>query len=629
MSTVIYKQLGAMQDLTLGTGQAVQTRNGKQVVVDKLSISYVFNNVADAVAGSDAILQVGLFVSTSGYWTPGDGGGANYLVVAGGTGTHDGGSYINCANGLQLQQGASLVTDVRTFGFAEAQSAVTNTLAFQAAIDFVSSALSRGTVELPAGTFSYNGVLVKQFVNIRGQGSVNTTLELETDNSTGFGCLAVVTNSFADQVSYGVFKGFAIIPKNPSALLPTNQVMWNAIGFSRWTTEDLFIGWCGGVIGIKADGATPASLGGPAQWYNGFRDIFVERPASWPTGGTGWLLGDTDIAKEQITTWTIVGGRTSGADSGVGLNMQGGNTINWLGHTFESCDVLVGSPAGTRGCESITFSPAYFEGTGTNLFTIYPNAEHTSIFGQFITGYTFTDTGTKTTIFSATTNKQQCGAAGAQSWQVDIENGNNSRPTFRGSTFPAIDLINSNGDDLTLVNDFNTSSSQYAFRLLYNNVTQSLLNVGIDFLASGVDNTLNIGTGALRMKTIYAATGTIDTSDERTKTELLPIDEAEKLVAVELKGQLKKFKFLDAVEEKGDNARIHFGVGAQTVKATFEKHGLVAEDYAMLCYDEWEDSYREITATEDKEAYQILEYKAGNRYGVRYNELLAFIIAAL
>ena len=35
----------------------------------------------------------------------------------------------------------------------------------------------------------------------------------------------------------------------------------------------------------------------------------------------GWLLGDTSVSLEQITTWAVTGGRTSGGDGlGVGLN---------------------------------------------------------------------------------------------------------------------------------------------------------------------------------------------------------------------------------------------------------------------------------------------------------------------
>jgi hypothetical protein len=134
------------------------------------------------------------------------------------------------------------------------------------------------------------------------------------------------------------------------------------------------------------------------------------------------------------------------------------------------------------------------------------------------------------------------------------------------------------------------------------------------------DNAYSLGNASQRFSVVYAGTGTINTSDERTKTELLDLDSVELAVAKELKGAIKKFKFKDVVSDKGGSARIHVGVGAQTVKSIFESHGLIAEDYAILCYDEWGDEV-------DKSG--VVTRLAGNRYGIRYDELLAFIVAAL
>lgn len=145
-------------------------------------------------------------------------------------------------------------------------------------------------------------------------------------------------------------------------------------------------------------------------------------------------------------------------------------------------------------------------------------------------------------------------------------------------------------------------------------------------LRPGTDNLWALGSGTFRWTTVFAATGTINTSDERRKTELLPLTEVEKTVALELKASIRKFKFLDAVEKKGDKARVHFGVGAQTVKAIFEKHGLNPDDYGLFCYDKWDAT----EAVLNEDGVEIAPAKpAGDIYGVRYDELLAFIIAAL
>ena len=133
------------------------------------------------------------------------------------------------------------------------------------------------------------------------------------------------------------------------------------------------------------------------------------------------------------------------------------------------------------------------------------------------------------------------------------------------------------------------------------------------------DNAISLGEASSKWSVVYAGTGTISTSDDREKT-YLDITKVEKEVALELKQNMRKFKWNDAIKAKGDDARIHFGTSAQTVKSIFEKHGLVAEDYGLFCYDEWEQKL-------DEEGNVITE--AGNRYGIRYEELLCFIMSAI
>lgn len=144
-------------------------------------------------------------------------------------------------------------------------------------------------------------------------------------------------------------------------------------------------------------------------------------------------------------------------------------------------------------------------------------------------------------------------------------------------------------------------------------------------ILSNVDNICSIGSSSNRWSVVYAGTGTINTSDDREKT-YIDITEAEKQVAIELKANMKKFKFNDAIESKGEKARIHFGASAQTVKSIFEKYGLNGFDYAILCYDEWEEQEE----VKDEEGNIIEPYRpAGDRYGIRYEELLCFIISAM
>lgn len=145
-------------------------------------------------------------------------------------------------------------------------------------------------------------------------------------------------------------------------------------------------------------------------------------------------------------------------------------------------------------------------------------------------------------------------------------------------------------------------------------------------LEPGADNTQNLGSGSVRWATVYAGTGTINTSDEREKTEIRDITEQEKLVAQEIKSQIKCFKFIDAVAQKGDKARLHFGVIAQQVKLSFENHGLNPFAYGILCYDEWEEQPEVINDKGDIVQHYHAE---GDRYGVRYDELMIFMLSVL
>jgi hypothetical protein len=129
-----------------------------------------------------------------------------------------------------------------------------------------------------------------------------------------------------------------------------------------------------------------------------------------------------------------------------------------------------------------------------------------------------------------------------------------------------------------------------------------------------VDDSYDLGIVSRRFDDIYATNATIQTSDRNEKQDIEVLSDAEQRVAVACKGLLRKFRWKSAVEEKGDDARIHFGIIAQDLQAAFEAEGLDAGRYAMFIHSTWTD---EETGEER------------SRMGVRYSELLAFIIAAL
>jgi hypothetical protein len=139
-------------------------------------------------------------------------------------------------------------------------------------------------------------------------------------------------------------------------------------------------------------------------------------------------------------------------------------------------------------------------------------------------------------------------------------------------------------------------------------------------LQPGADNTQPLGAAGKRWSVVYAGTGAINTSDAREKEQVRDLSMAEKAVAIRCKSALKAFKFKSSVEQKGEKARIHFGVLAQDIAAAFAAEDLDVENYALFCYDEF-------PATFDTGGKELTP--AGNRYGIRYDELLAFIISTL
>jgi hypothetical protein len=128
------------------------------------------------------------------------------------------------------------------------------------------------------------------------------------------------------------------------------------------------------------------------------------------------------------------------------------------------------------------------------------------------------------------------------------------------------------------------------------------------------DNLRDLGLASYRFDDVYATNGTIQTSDRNEKQDIEVLNEAEQRVAQACKGLLRKFRWKDSVAEKGDDARIHFGIIAQDLQDAFTAEGLDAGQYAMFISATWTD---EETGEER------------TRLGVRYPELLAFIISAL
>ena len=174
-------------------------------------------------------------------------------------------------------------------------------------------------------------------------------------------------------------------------------------------------------------------------------------------------------------------------------------------------------------------------------------------------------------------------------------------------------------------------------------------------LTPGGDNTQTLGSGAKRWSTVYAGTGTINTSDAREKTDVRVMAADEIEAAKALSKEIGIYQFLDSVAKKGDKARHHVGLTVQRAIELMKLHGLDPFAYGLICFDKWDDVVVEHPAVEAKaateakdevvdaegnvieaaveaqaaieakDAWAEVTLKAGDRYSFRYDQLNLFI----
>ena len=220
---------------------------------------------------------------------------------------------------------------------------------------------------------------------------------------------------------------------------------------------------------------------------------------------------------------------------------------------------------------------------------------------------------TTTADFNGTTATVRVRSTNATAAAVYLQNSTSGTTTTDGTALQ----IDANGADSRLWNYENGS-----IRLGTNNTEYWRFgNTGI--LIPTNNGTQDLGASTNRWNNIYAAVGTIQTSDINEKQDIQSLSAAELTAAQSVKALIKKFRFKSAVAAKGDAARIHFGVMAQEVQAAFTAVGLDARNYGLFCEDTWYELNGEVVPEGTAGASQV------TRLGIRYEELLAFVIAAM
>ena len=183
-------------------------------------------------------------------------------------------------------------------------------------------------------------------------------------------------------------------------------------------------------------------------------------------------------------------------------------------------------------------------------------------------------------------------------------------------------------------------------------------------IVPNADNTRTVGTAALAYATLYARTGTINTSDVRLKCDFRDLTAAEIAAAKDLARAIGIYRWRDAVDSKGTDAREHIGPTVQAAIEIMQAHGLDPFNYGFICHDTWEQQTVEHPAIEARPAVpatdgasEVLDslgnvltpatpahpgfpavearaactevtLEAGDRYAFRYDELAMFLAVA-
>ena len=141
--------------------------------------------------------------------------------------------------------------------------------------------------------------------------------------------------------------------------------------------------------------------------------------------------------------------------------------------------------------------------------------------------------------------------------------------------------------------------------------TSNLLCISGGVIRPGGDGAQNLGIGAHRWATIYAVTGSINTSDKNEKKDIQQLDEQySKDIIMGLKPV--SYKFI-----KNDSNRTHNGFIAQDIEESLTSMGLTTQDFAAVC--KWQKVYCE-------DGVNDTPIEGEYSYGLRYEELIAPLV---
>jgi hypothetical protein len=339
--------------------------NGATATLDRLE-NLQFVNKQDMV--DSPYLKEGDIVHTAGYLSPGGGGGNDYEIVAAGTGTDDGGSFIDLAGGELQAKGLFPDRKVNIRQFGAAPVIADNATAIQNSIDYVvSSGIKR--LRVPAGAYTILTTLNIKTTGIMLEGDGHGSLQSTTPGQAStivWGGVATTMIRYGDG---GTTTVFACVVKdlaldgNDAALhgFLLDDKCANFL-FDNVLVFDVFDCWNLGESCFAC------------RWTN---------CVSYGFESYGWRLRD------KCHNSNLVGCKAWGSSTKTPLRSvrvgetEGCNNINFYGCDFEtwnvSAQVLIDN------ADAVNFFGGYMEAKNAN--TLYQIQLGTTFAGSFVDGF--------------------------------------------------------------------------------------------------------------------------------------------------------------------------------------------------------------------------------------------------
>ena len=697
-------------DIVINEGFLSEVKIENQQIATVVPVDAItghYDTLQDAIS---APIIVGQIITTTGYHTVNDGGAGQYIVVAGGTGTDDGGSYLDMVNGNQLELIKELSITTKQYG-ASGDAVEVDTTAINSL--FESAGTDKNIAEgiylcnpLPATNKSIagSGVLSQ---NIQ-DGSMLSVYDIDSKN---IGPLNITANktqggsghSIVDRDSkFSVYskitangmggRGFGVLSIVENANAPNKANSYTDLKFIGDSTNKEEGNDSGGLLladneFCMSSNIYTSDLGQFGTYelkntsaYNAAVNIVSNKNENAIYFGTETNT-DTpfNIVSNVISYNSDYAGLNIGQakkciiDNSIIVDDDQSTSSQPHGATFQNAEDIVVSNIKLDGFDDDgrAVYPLRFRGNSNHNFvsvtsnipngnliksqdTAYKNsvrvdmAHFKSIFERSTTigdPAKYDGTENSANIYAPFSGEFLGSSSGGYTWMPSFVNAPALFSTDKwrmldgnGAARAVVGSVSQTGYkfvagigtvDVTYTNIVANTNKGLRIDLGFNdnNSQNDHLELSGNEITPSVDNNVSLGNAQKRFSQVFAGTGTINTSDERLKTVLLDISGSERLCALEIKENIRKFKMLDSVNEKGlEKARVHFGVGAQTVGDIFRNHKLAPENYALFCYDDWGDS-PEIKSLDGS----IVDEKvsAGNRYGIRYDELAMFILSAI